>query len=280
MLGRRAVVGGMIGVVAGGALAGGVAGAKNADDRIDEALEGQRLEQEVVKAPPVDHRDAFQRMHDLQVAYEVVDDFPNGATNSGRVGTAGWTVVSAGDGSRVANPKVAEGGVVSLVAGPTPADRCGMHLDMGMLQGSPLFTMEWRVSLDGAALQEGNVFFGAVDSVEVTGTGPRAEPATGQFFRHDRAIASTWQCVFVQDGKRRAVDSKVAADDKFHRFGITSDSTGLLRFYIDDRKVAIIGQGWIKGHPYGHGIELLRSSGSRQLSTLVDWFYLRRETAR
>lgn len=279
----------MLGAVAGGAVVGGLTGAKIADDRVHDSLSPRSIplasdargsDPATVSGEPYGFRDALRRLYDLQVAYELVDDFPNGALSDGRVGTAGWTVVHKGTRAGAARPPVAEGGVVELAAGSESGGRCGMHMDMGLLRTSPHFTMEWRVGLGDWSPREANVFFGVLDSVEIAGTGLKAEPSVGQFFRSDRAVAPNWQCVFAENGKRVAIDSKVVADNKFHRFGITSDSTGLVRFYIDDRKVAIISGAAILEHAYGHGIQVLRSRGSHGISALVDWFYLRRESPR
>lgn len=290
---RRALLGGLLGAAAAGGVAGVVATELRKEDpkaapanvdlgdapaseiRVEPTGE---LVADHVQAALVDvyrRTSALAQLDDLRVAHEVVDDFPLG---DGRVGTLSWLVDSAGTGAGAADIGKLEGGVVGLATGGSPTGRVGLNLGLDHHAGQQIFTMEWRVRVDQATSGSGRICFGAVSDVD--GSGDTGLPDRGFYFLLD-GDAKNWSCACAGGGGRTRVDTKVPVDGAFHRFRITCDGGGMVRFSIDDRKPVSISDD-LPGEKdtYGQGISLVQGNGRVPAVVAVDWYYLRRELPR
>lgn len=227
---------------------------------------------------PFDPTSALNGLHDLRVATQVIDDFPD-ASAGGRVGSAGWAVVPGGEGAGVAPSGGQEGGVVRFSTGSAATGRVGLHLGLDRMRGLPVFTMEWRVAwrpLEDDAPSAGAVF-GFLDAVDRGGTAP----AVGIYFLYRPDLADNWLCACAGSEGRTVVDTAVPVVGGFQRFQITSDGTSLCRFYVDDRRVGSIDTGLpTEDDRYGTGIEVFKIAGDKPQKVDLDWFFLRRELVR
>ena len=160
-VGRRALIGGALGVAAAG-FVGYEAGASSAgnDDATASATEasavrvaptGELRADDVQSALSAvyDRTSALARLQDLQVAHELVDDFPL-RPGAGAIGSLDWATEVSGPGASVAAAPL-EGGIVRLSTGTSAGGRAGIHLGLDQHQAGPLFTMEWRAKIDQLA---------------------------------------------------------------------------------------------------------------------------------
>ncbi len=113
------------------------------------APEGELIADDVQTAlvDVYDRTSALARLHDLMVAYELVDDFPPSAAGD-RVGSLGWESVTQGAGATVEGAAPLEGGIVRLSTGSTAGGRAAIHLGLDQHSGAPVFTMQWRLRLE------------------------------------------------------------------------------------------------------------------------------------
>lgn len=285
-VGRRVVVGSLIGAVALGAA--GLGAAKVLDNGTDqrEVLPPRASEPTpiVLTAPPstttvearralgVDPATGLSRLHDLRAAVEVVDDFT--FASPGQV--PGWQIVDEAPGSgTVWSPS--EGGLLQLSSGPTSTGRAGLHRGLAHLRGMPRSTMEWRLRLLARAGRTGGAAFGYLDGVAGGGT----LPSVGGCFVLRPDVSDHWLLVCANSEGRIVQESDVVPDDAHHRFTITTDGVGLVRFYVDDVRVGSIDSNVpITSDAYGVGIEVFGGVGEGSCIAEIDWFYLRRELAR
>ncbi len=102
----------------------------------------------------------------------------------------------------------------------------------------------------------------------------------GMFWAFDPSAGPTWRCRAVTGGELVDIDAGRAANEKFHRFTITSDGDGLARFSYDGVEVASIPLDREDPDRYGQGFQLVKTGGTAPVVAEVDWFYLRRELPR
>ena len=121
---RRALLGGALGVAAAGIAGYEIAdrtggGPSSEASDVSVVPEGELVADDVQTAlvDVYDRTGALARLRDLRTAYEIVDDFPPGATPD-RVGSLGWDARATGGGSLNAAPAL-DGGVVRLATGPS-----------------------------------------------------------------------------------------------------------------------------------------------------------------
>lgn len=288
-VGRRALIGGAIGAAAAG-IVGYEVGAASADDggtaaaateasavRVEPT--GELLADDVQGAltDVYDRTSALARLHDLQVAHELLDDFGRRAGSDG-IGALDWAAVTAGAGA-AATSLAAEGGVVQLTTGTTATGRAAIHLGLDQHEGAPVFTMEWRARVDQLATagQEFSFALGAMASVDDS---PSAG-GPGMWVVYDAARSGTWWCRCADGKGVTEVDTKRKANALFRRFTITSDGTGLVRFAFDDEPVASIGKNVpAASDRYGQAAVIAKAAGTTAATSSIDWFYLRRELPR
>lgn len=282
---RRTLVGGVVG---GAIAAGGVVVGRRFEDRqpspvgpvavqtIDSPLAFARNDAMLDGTRGYDDSDALARLEDLQVGYELLDDFPWGASGD-RVGSLGWVLASSGRGAGLQAAASGEGGVIALTPGTAPTGRAAIGLDVGQLGGVPLFTMEFRLRLTHPKAGGQQVLVGAADGLDGVSA---FLPKVGFFFRTDVGN-QVWTCgVSSIKGSKSAV-TKVPLDDTFHRMAVTSDGAGLVRFYVDDQKVAAFGQVELDAaERYGHVASITSAANAHPKAVEIDWFFVRRELAR
>jgi hypothetical protein len=289
---RRALLGGVVGAAAAGVVGYGVGAASAQDgdssdagrppaDAASVAVEptGELVAEDVQTALV----DVFERtgatagLTDLKVAYQLVDDFaPTAADHPGQLG---WFTEASGPGAGVVAAPPQEGGVIRLSTGTSGGSRAGIHLGLDQQVGSPVFTMGWRIRIDKADDADAAIAFGALASIDsAVGGGP----GPGMWFVYDPAEkGSTWWCRCAAGGEVTEVDTGRDANSQAHRFAITSDGAGLIRFWYDDAEVAAISD-TVPGEDdrYGQGLVIASRSQATNAVADIDWFYLRRELPR
>ncbi len=284
---RRALLGGVVGAAAAGVV-GYRVGTASADDGGSDATPpadaasvavdptGELVAEDVQSAlvDVYERTTATVRLTDLKVALELVDDFA--PTANPAPGKLGWFTEAAGPGAGLVQQPT-EGGVVQLSTGTAGGGRSAIHLGLDQHTGAPVFTMSWRVRVDRAEGSDVTVAFGAVAAIDdPTGVGP----ATGMWFAYDPGASDTWWCRCAADGKVTEVDTGRPVNSQPHRFTITSDGAGLVRFWYDDAEVASISD-TVPGDEDHYGQGLVIASGGVDVGVVdVDWFYLRRELPR
>lgn len=288
-IGRRGLVGGVIGAVAVGAVGVGVLATRDDDDeppdpppaapddppaRVGVATLSSTVERR--RTTSLEPGSPLARLDELRSASELVDDF--GLLVGDPPAPAGWQLTAEGAGAGSVRRDI-DGGVLRLTTGTAPTGRVGLRVaGAGGLAGVRSFTFEWRVSVapagDGGA---GGLVVGYVDSVTTGGT----MPAVGYWFAHRSDLSATWLCATAGAGGRTLVDSGVPVDGAFHRLTATCDGGTVVRFAIDDVHVALISTTLPAPEDrYVFGAELFSSAGTVPLTADLDWAYVRRELVR
>jgi hypothetical protein len=220
---------------------------------------------------------SLRRLHDLRNAWEDYDDFVNTANANGQVGKLGWHVGLSG-GATVAYPVASEqmsGGVVRLGTGTTSASAyCVVHLGHRLFAGAPELVVEWRARLEALnnGLQDYTVAIGCAN-------GPYPGATAGFGFVYAPGDTS-WHVVSAASATTN-VDTNVPADTAWHRFRITCDGAGALRFYVDDALVRTVTTNLPAAQMWSPSVTVRKSSGTGTArSVLVDYFFGRVELLR
>ncbi len=210
---------------------------------------------------------------DLQVAMTLVDDFMGTTTTSGTIGAIGWASLTGATGT-ITIPSVAGGpGIVQASTGTTSTGFQGINLGAS-LKGAPVLMCEWRVRLTNTnvAGDAASCWFGLHNDSH------GAEPTTGLYFRYTAADGPNWRAVCNNGGASTNVNTPVAADVAFHRFRITSDGAGVVRFYIDDVLVATITSNIPStSNRHGPALSVRKTTGTTSFGALIDYFAMRYE---
>jgi hypothetical protein len=251
------------------------------DDRIEPAL--YSLDQRSSPAHLID---------DLHVAMTLTDDFLGNTRRPGRIGELGWAATATAGGTATVEESADGPGIIRLSTGGTATGR--MALDLGnhdrdggaySLGGCPVFVQETRCRLDArdTADQTASVYVGLVGYR--SSTPPGGEPV-GCYFRYSEG---KWWAVCAR-GPRALTSTEIPFDpsaaEQWHRFRVTSDGGGVVRFYVDDERVAVItttvpiDQLYVPSVDHGPTIEIRKTRGRAPRALLVDYYTLRWEAAR
>jgi hypothetical protein len=191
---------------------------------------------EVVEADVQAQLEAFdrstsstERLNDLQIALTLVDDFLGENMQNGKIGKLGWSSLTASDGSALPGAGFDDPGVFVLDTGTATTNGSAKlsHGAKANLIGVPIFMCEMRVRLSELTHASPTSCWIGLHNGAIG-----AEPASGMFFRYLPGN-ETWDAVCSNGGVRLALATSCLADGQFHRFRITSDGSGIIRFYVD-----------------------------------------------
>jgi hypothetical protein len=214
---------------------------------------------------------------DLQVAMTLIDDFMGSSAATGTIGELGWARGFGATGTAQVGVQLAGPGVFAIGTGTSATGWQNLNLGNRALVGGPAFMSEWRIRLPAvsSSAQAFSVWFGLND--DLLGN----EPGTGFYFRYTPGDGPNWQGACALNGSRTVLNLGVPADTNFHRFRMTCDGAGVVRFYIDSvlRGTITTNAPTISG---GHApsLSLRKSTGTTSRSVFVDYFALRYEFAR
>jgi hypothetical protein len=213
---------------------------------------------------------------DLQVAMTLVDDFMGNTAKTGTIGQLGWALTLGATGTAAVGVIVNEPGLFLIGTGTSTSGWQGISLGNNNLRGAPTLLCEWRLRAnpnDGS--NAASYWFGLHNNLAA------AEPTTGIYFRCTAADGASWRAVCANAGARTVVDTAVPVDSIFHRFRMTSDGSGIARFYIDGNLVATIVTN-LPGPTGRHSpcATIRKTAGTAERKAAIDYFALRYEHAR
>lgn len=217
-----------------------------------------------------------QLFDDLQVALTLIDDFMGNTATTGTIGQLGWALASGGTGTAAAAAGASEPGIFVLGTGTSSSGWHGINLGNNNLIGSPLFMCEWRLKLNNLnnTSDQYSCWFGLHNATTAV------EPTTGFYFRYT-PDDPRWFVACADGGVPNAVPTNAApADTNFHRFRITSDGSGVARFYIDDAQVALLTSSLPTTNGYTPNVMVRKTLGTTPRNVRLDYFALRFEHAR
>jgi hypothetical protein len=169
-----------------------------------------------------------------------------------------------------------EPGIFVIGTGTASSGWHGINLGSNNLKGAPLFMCEWRLKLSN--LNDGSDTFSCWFGLHNGSAG--IEPTTGFYFRYKAADGTSWRAACADGGPPNVANTNVAADTLFHRFRITSDGSGVARFYIDDAQVAMITSGLPSVNRYTPNAMIRKTAGIAARTARLDYFALRFEQIR
>jgi hypothetical protein len=216
-----------------------------------------------------------QMFDDLQMAMMLVDDFMGNTATTGTIGQLGWALASGGTGTAAAAVGASEPGIFVVGTGSTSSGWHGINLGSNNLYGAPIFMCEWRIKLISAnnASDQYSCWFGLHNATTAT------EPTSGFYFRYT-PDDTHWVAACANGGAPNTAATDVAADTDFHRFRITSDGSGVARFYIDDTQKAMLLSSLPTTNRYTPNVMIRKSLGTVARNVRVDYFALRFEQTR
>lgn len=160
------------------------------------------------------------------------DDFLGGSSETGEVGSLGWSHTSAGTGGVARSASSADHpGIVALASGNVSGDVTSLHLGTSASQVTidvgAVLRMAWTARLVATTSQRARLGLG-------TDLGAANWGAGGVWFRYDSGISANWFFVVRSGGVSASTDTGVAASTSWLTLACTQVPAGTWNWSILD----------------------------------------------